>query len=310
MTSRVRCAAAACLLALAVLLPAGSPAQQRPKITGISDVRIRVSAYCQTNEFYSEVLASRPGCLPGNSKSEPAGGDLTLWTGQRIALNMHSLYGPPPYPNNSLLEMVGFYTDDVRALRQYLKSRNLAVSEASGQKPGFAVRDPEGHFIEFIEGQPGAQSDRAQPPAPQQRRIVHAGFVVRDQPAMDHFYKDILGFRPYWYGGMKDGRTDWVSLQVPDGTDWIEFMLNIPADADQHLRGVMNHIALGVTDLHQAREQLVKNGLHLTEEPKMGRDGKWQLNLYDPDQTRVELMEFMPVEKPCCSEYTGPHPKP
>src|SRR6516165_7117 len=168
-TSRVRCAAAACLLALAVLLPAGSPAQQRPKITGISDVRIRVSAYCQTNEFYSEVLASRPGCLPGNSKSEPAGGDLTLWTGQRIALNMHSLYGPPPYPNNSLLEMVGFYTDDVRALRQYLKSRNLAVSEASGQKPGFAVRDPEGHFIEFIEGQPGAQSDRAQLPAPPQR---------------------------------------------------------------------------------------------------------------------------------------------
>jgi hypothetical protein len=46
------------------------------------------------------------------------------------------------------------------------------------------------------------------------------------------------------------------------------------------------------------------------EEPKMGRDGKWQLNLYDPDQTRVELMEFAPVEKPCCSEYTGSHPKP
>jgi len=24
----------------------------------------------------------------------------------------------------------------------------------------------------------------------------------------------------------------------------------------------------------------------------------------------VELMEFTPVEKPCCSEFTGPHPKP
>jgi hypothetical protein len=32
------------------------------------------------------------------------------------------------------------------------------------------------------------------------------------------------------------------------------------------------------------------------------------LNLYDPDETRVELMEFAPVEKPCCAEYTGPHP--
>jgi hypothetical protein len=45
-------------------------------------------------------------------------------------------------------------------------------------------------------------------------------------------------------------------------------------------------------------------------QPQIGRDGKWQLNLYDPDGTRVELMEFAPVEKPCCSEYTGPHPKP
>ena len=35
--------------------------------------------------------------------------------------------------------------------------------------------------------------------------------------------------------------------------------------------------------------------------PKIGRDGKWQLNLYDPNLTRVELMEPKPVETPCCS---------
>jgi hypothetical protein len=57
----------------------------------------------------------------------------------------------------------------------------------------------------------------------------------------------------------------------------------------------MNHIALGVPDIHKAREQLVKNGWKGTEEPKIGRDGKWQLNLYDPDETRVELMEFTPT---------------
>jgi len=59
-----------------------------------------------------------------------------------------------------------------------------------------------------------------------------------------------------------------------------------------------------------AREQLVKYGAHLTEEPKLGRDGKWQLNLSDPDQSRIEFMEFAPKEKTCCSEFTGPHPKP
>ena len=102
----------------------------------------------------------------------------------------------------------------------------------------------------------------------------------------------------------------YLAALVASMPGWIEFMVNLPADPDQHLRGIMNHIALGVPDIQAAREQLVKNGVHLTEEPKLGRDGKWQLNLYDPDQTRIEFMEFTPKEKPCCSEYTGPHPKP
>jgi len=40
----------------------------------------------------------------------------------------------------------------------------------------------------------------------------------------------------------------------------------------------------------------------------MGRDGKRQLNVFDPDLTRIELMEFKPAEKPCCSDFTAPHP--
>jgi hypothetical protein len=72
----------------------------------------------------------------------------------------------------------------------------------------------------------------------------------------------------------------------------------------------MNHIALGVPDIHDAEKQLRANGWSGTEQPKIGRDGKWQLNLYDPDETRVELMEFTPTREPCCSPYTGPHPKP
>jgi hypothetical protein len=38
------------------------------------------------------------------------------------------------------------------------------------------------------------------------------------------------------------------------------------------------------------------------------KNGKWQLNVYDPDLTRLELMEFKPLRKPCCSDFTGPHP--
>jgi len=73
---------------------------------------------------------------------------------------------------------------------------------------------------------------------------------------------------------------------------------------------VMNHIALGVPDIKATKQQLIKNGWKPGEEPKIGRGGKWQLNLYDPDDTRVEFMEFTPTQKPCCSEFTGPHPGP
>jgi len=176
-----------------------------------------------------------------------------------------------------------------------------------------SLTDPEGHKISFLETD-GVLKDpkiiAILTKGGYEDEIIHAGFIVRDRAATEHFYKDILGFRPYWHGGMKDDQTDWVSMQVPDGTDWLEFMVNVESDADQRLRGIMNHIAIGVTDIHATQKHLIENGVKLTEEPQIGRDGKWQLNLYDPEDTRVEFMEFTPVQKPCCSDYTGPHPGP
>jgi catechol 2,3-dioxygenase-like lactoylglutathione lyase family enzyme len=192
-------------------------------------------------------------------------------------------------------------------MEQYLVSKGVVIRSSTPRLEYFDVRDPEGHRIGFVQrsGTPENKSKHSSLPP-----LIHAGFVIHDRTAMEHFYKEVLGFHVYWHGGMKDKDTDWLDLQVPDGTNWIEFMLNVPADADKKLLGVMNHIALGVPDIHAAAKQLLTNGMKLTEEPKIGRDGKWQLNLYDPDDTRVELMEFTPVEKPCCSDYTGPHPKP
>ena len=47
---------------------------------------------------------------------------------------------------------------------------------------------------------------------------------------------------------------------------------------------------------------------HKDDAPEIGKDGKWQLDVFDPDLSRVELMEFKPTQKPCCSDFTGPHP--
>jgi catechol 2,3-dioxygenase-like lactoylglutathione lyase family enzyme len=141
--------------------------------------------------------------------------------------------------------------------------------------------------------------------------------AIRDRAEADQFYRDILGFRPYWHGGMDPSKTDWVAMQVPDGTDWLEYMLTsgpsgsgIPANISQKALGVLNHLSVGVPNMAAAVATL-KSENRVTPAgsgPQIGKDGKWQFNDFDPDGTRLEYMEFTPVQKPCCSEFTGTHP--
>jgi catechol 2,3-dioxygenase-like lactoylglutathione lyase family enzyme len=211
------------------------------------------------------------------------------------------------------MDHIAFRTTDCDELRGYLAAAGSKVPAAcSGLRDGtrsFMVKDPEGHSIEFVE-HPKSQTMLVALRDPVSSRLIHTGFIVHDRAAEDHFYKDILGFHLYWYGGMKPERTDWMAIQVPDGTDWLEYMLNVKPDADLHTTGVMNHISIGVTDMKVAQAKLEAHGWkpHGDEHSQMGKDGKWQLNVFDPDQTRIELMGFTPKEKPCCSEFQGKHP--
>jgi catechol 2,3-dioxygenase-like lactoylglutathione lyase family enzyme len=278
---------------------------KRPEISGLAFVRLNVTNIEQSHEFYENFLKLSKGsswCFRSDAIC------YLLNPFQRLEIL------PTSDPKKSkALDAIGFRVGDVRQMQVYLsargvKSKNI-ISNSSAEEC-IEVRDSENHRIIFVSLTGGIAGSLGSSPERISDRMIHAGFVVRDRAAEDHFYKDILGFRPYWHGGMKDDQTDWVDMQVPEGTDWIEYMLNVSPNADKRELGVMNHIALDVPDIHAAEQQLLKNGWKPGEEPQIGRDGKWQLNLYDPDDTRVELMEFTPVQKPCCSEYTGPHPKP
>jgi len=300
---------------------ASSDAPKRPHITGIDHVRFYVTDIDKSREFYSKLVGIR--WQQGVCAEQTLPCFAVGWNkNQTIHLEMVADSGI----KNWVAE-IAFMTDNVEQMRKYFGSRGMDVGkilknpDSNSQRPSeahFEVRDPGGIRISFIQRfaftieHPGTARFQDWPTFSKelQTRLIHAGFVVHDRAAEDKFYRDILGFRPYWHGGMKDGTDDWVDMQVPDGTDWIEYMLNVPANADHHTLGVMNHIALGVPDIKAAREQLIKNGWKPGDEPKVGRGGKWLLNLYDPDETRVEFMEFTPVQKPCCSEYAGPHPGP
>ncbi len=206
------------------------------------------------------------------------------------------------------LSHISFETTDAEQLRAYLASRGVKVPDKlepmlDGNR-GFDVDDPDGHDVEFVQLMPGSLHSKNfgkfLPDSRIAQHMIHVGVVVRDRAAADHFYKDILGFRETWHGGMKDSDTDWVDMRVPDGTDWLEYMLNVK-DPDPKELGVMHHLALGVPNVKAGYKTVVSRGYKPDEKPEIGRDGKWQFNLYDPNFTRVELMEPKPVKKPCCS---------
>jgi catechol 2,3-dioxygenase-like lactoylglutathione lyase family enzyme len=298
------------IIAVASTLVVAQHAPKRPKITGIDHVDFYTTDATANERLYTVIL--------GLSTADPVEPAQT----QRFIIGKQWVgYSPALDPKTTnRMDHVAFRTDDCEALRVYLGANGITVPNGletlkTGER-SFRVKDPEGNTIEFLQPTGGQLMKRhvAGKPEPVldpvSRRLIHTGFVVHDRATEDHFYKDILGFHLYWYGGMKPERTEWMAMQVPDGTDWLEYMLNVKPDADLHTTGVMNHISIGVADMKAAQAKLEAHGWkpHGDEHSQMGRDGKWQLNVFDPDQTRVELMEFTPKEKPCCSEFQGKHP--
>ncbi len=287
----------------AVYAHSQTAAVNRPRILGIDHVSFYTTAPDGVKALYGGTL--------GLVSAEPVESDGLVrymvgrqWIGYSTA--------PDPKATDRM-DHVAFTTDNIAALRKYLIEKGLKVPTVEGHADrslSFSVADPEGRRIEFVER---GKSEAPGPPAAfaVSRHMIHTGFVVYHKDAEDHFYRDILGFRLYWHGADKAGTPDdWVAMQVPDGTDWLEYMLNQPEHMDLELTGVMNHISLGVADTKKAQAIMESHGWkpHGDEAAEIGKDGKWQLDVFDPDLSRVEMMEFKPTQKPCCNDFTGPHP--
>jgi len=292
------------MFSLAILQTAsGQNAPARPKITGIDHVRLYVSDVTKSRAFYGDVLG-----LPAS------GGNCTGDARPCFAVNAEQYVElepvPSPAPRNWVAE-VAFATEDADGLRRYLLAHGVTTGAISneGGAPRFDVQDPEGNRVAFVQRTAKAADFKVS--AKQLgSRMIHAGYVVKDRATEDKFYRDILGFRTYWYGGFKDNDIDWFELQVPDGNDWIEYMLNIPANADHKEMGEQNHFSLGVKDANVAAAEFKKRGWKKLDGPEVGRDGKNSIDAFDPDGTRVEVMEFAPRQTPCCHAYEAAHPTP
>ena len=300
--------AKAIMLCAAVLISLGGSAcaQVRPKITSVSHLSLYTSDAVKTEHFYVHDLGAFKAADPQN----PAG--------VRYYFNPLQFVEVLPLPSDAAdpknrFDHVGYDTNNAEAMRVYLAAHGIAVppsvTKASDGSQYFEVKDPEQNRIEFV--QPPLHPTPV-PANSLSSHIIHVGYIVHNSALEDSFYQKLLGFRPYWHGGPTDDSSEWMSMQMPNGTDWLEYMnvkgpekTGIPAAMSQDTAGVLDHFALGIPNAEKAYSLLYAGDRLNTKHgnPQLGRDGKWQLNIYDPDGIRAELMEFQPSVKPCCSPF-------
>jgi catechol 2,3-dioxygenase-like lactoylglutathione lyase family enzyme len=285
-------ALALALAAIALSQPA-QPVLERPPILGIARVVFRVSTIEPARQFYGHILGLAREGSPGTS------GCIRYRVNDRQEI---AIEPGLPADEDERLSFIAYETVSVDTLATYLRAHGVtpelhAPPTACAPPRAIWVKDPDGHPIAFAESHRTPGSSDAQSTAETSAvsaRVLHTGLTIKDPDAADRFYKDVLGFSEIWRGGRTDGVTSWINMKVPNGTDYLEYML-VTGPVSRQQRGVLHHVALLVPDIQLALDT-VRNRTPVDDRPKLaspqvGRNKRWQLNLYDPDGSRAELME-------------------
>jgi lactoylglutathione lyase len=277
----------------------------RPRITGLSHVALWARDLDRSRAFYRGYL----GFEEPYTLNDKAGGVLITWIkiNDRQSIELFPVGDNTPKDGDSLYH-IALETDDAQGMLGYLNSRGV---KGPGGKPlpstakagrignlNYFTEDPDGHIVEFTQYMPDGwtmqKAGQSMPPTRIAGRMSHAGIIVGNLEASLRFYEGILGFTETWRGS-SDGRTlSWVNLRVPDGGDYIELMLYATKPGIQQLH-VLNHFCLEVPDAAAAegtlKARVLPGGCKPPNPVKTGVNHKRQINCYDPDGTRVEVME-------------------
>jgi catechol 2,3-dioxygenase-like lactoylglutathione lyase family enzyme len=308
-----RASALVCVsIAGAYALAADAP--PRPRITGVAHIALYVHDMEKARWFYKDFL----GFDEPFSLNKPDGG-LSM-TFIKVNDRQYIELFPEVEPGSDRLNHISVETDNAEAMRLYLASKGVKVPDKVGvgriKNLNFNVKDPDGHTVEFVQYTPDGWSMREKgkymPADRVAARMMHVGILVGAlEPAMK-FYRDILGFQEFWRGSRDSKVLNWVNMRVPDGDSYIEFMLydKLPAPT---ARGSAHHICLEVADIAKTKAELearpAAKDYTRPMEIRTGTNRKRQMNLYDPDGTRSEVMEPGTVDGVPTPSATAPPPR-
>jgi lactoylglutathione lyase len=285
--------------AAAALVFAGEPAPVRPRITGVSHAAFYVADMTTARAFYEGFLGFQsPYLVP---QADPAAPMVSIKLNDRQSVELFP--GAELAPDADRLYHIALEVDDADAMRRYLLARGVAgvppvtPTGRIGNR-NFLIKDPNGNNIEIVQYTPESWTRREQgkflPATRVARRMSHVGVMVGQLDASLKFYGEILGFKETWRGSASGRTLSWVNLRVPDGEDYVEFMLYDKYPNVDRLRS-MHHVCLEVPDIEQAAAMLAARPYPAGNRPptplKAGVNGKRQINYYDADGTRVEIME-------------------
>ena len=298
-----------------------SGATVRPKILGVAHMAVYVKDLDKTRKFYEDFLGlGEPFTLP---KKGAGGGGVRIAFVKVNDYQYFEIFNEADRGEGQL-NHISFYTDNADQMYRYLKSKGVGVMSDKGSvgkgqtgNKNFNIKDPDGHIVEIVEYQPDSwtarESGKFMPETRISDHIMHLGVQVGDLDKSTAFYGDILGFKEFWRGSGSPKMLSWVNMRPAEAQDYLEFMLynKLP---EPDARGGKNHASLMVPDADKALEELKRRAVTVGYEKELkiqtGVNRKRQINLYDPDGTRIELMEPNTVDGKPAANSTAPVPHP
>lgn len=261
----------------------------RPAILGIAHVALRCSNLNQAQAYYGQILGLE------EIQIDAAGNGSKPNTFFRINERQHLELIADLQGDEDRLDHFGLETLDVEKMCTYLAKSSIAMPERTqrdqDEQNFIRFPDPEGHMIEFVQRAQSHSNTATVIDRRISKRILHIGITVRDTSAMNRFYQEILGLLEFWRGGTHDSITSWINYRIPESTDYIEYMLVAAEPTPKQLFSA-HHVSLMVPDMQDALDRLWPRwDGYMRGTLRIGRNNRWILNMYDPDGTRIELME-------------------
>ena len=215
-------------LGLILCLRMSLRAADRPPLVGIAHIAFQVGDLAKAQAFYGGLLG-----YDDAFRLYKEDGTTTLVYFKVNDRQYIEIFPGLPPEQDDRLSHIALETTNLEALRVYLAEKGVQVpGKVNTGRDGnlnFTVKDPDGHRVEFVQYQPGSMQMKAKGSYLGAKRLssrmLHVGVTVADVAVADRFYKDILGFSEIWRGGTTDDVTSWINMKVPDGTDYVEYML-------------------------------------------------------------------------------------